>query len=406
MPAPQAILDLVERFDRNLPSYRSGQYNETQLRRVFLDPFFFIVLALLALAACNPQAPSPTPVSVAPATQEPATPFPADTDTPEPQLTNLPPQESVTPSAPTETGAAPSNAEAVCFTPANLLPFTFTPDSASILVRGMSGVQVFNLDTLQEERFLQAPQNILTAALSPDGDTLAWALEDNTIQLLRVPDQKILHTLPGHTDLVTKLRFSPDGELLVSAAHDGWVRVWNLQGEELRSFQPPGGVLGIGVSQDGSMLATVPFDGPVALWDLDTLAKIKDLGGTGGYDTSEAEFSADGQYVAASLATGLYLWRISDGELAWNEIKNGMVITFSPDGRYLAYSDIDDNSKVFLSTVDGLEIVHALAGHQGPVWGLFFSPDSQLLVSNDGLETRIWRVEDGSLRYIGKAACP
>jgi len=37
---PQAVLDLVERFNRNLQAYRSGQYNETQVRREFIDPFF------------------------------------------------------------------------------------------------------------------------------------------------------------------------------------------------------------------------------------------------------------------------------------------------------------------------------------------------------------------------------
>ena len=40
MPAPQAVLDLVERFARNRESYKSPSYNETQLRREFLDPFF------------------------------------------------------------------------------------------------------------------------------------------------------------------------------------------------------------------------------------------------------------------------------------------------------------------------------------------------------------------------------
>lgn len=40
MSAPAAILELVARFERNLEAYRSGQYNETQLRREFLDPFF------------------------------------------------------------------------------------------------------------------------------------------------------------------------------------------------------------------------------------------------------------------------------------------------------------------------------------------------------------------------------
>lgn len=40
MKAPQEIIALVERFDQNLDSYQSGKYNETQLRREFIDPFF------------------------------------------------------------------------------------------------------------------------------------------------------------------------------------------------------------------------------------------------------------------------------------------------------------------------------------------------------------------------------
>lgn len=39
MPAPQAIRDLIERFERNFDGYKSPQYNETQLRREFVDPF-------------------------------------------------------------------------------------------------------------------------------------------------------------------------------------------------------------------------------------------------------------------------------------------------------------------------------------------------------------------------------
>ncbi len=38
-----SIGELVERFDRNREAYLSGQYNETQLRREFLDPFFEIL---------------------------------------------------------------------------------------------------------------------------------------------------------------------------------------------------------------------------------------------------------------------------------------------------------------------------------------------------------------------------
>jgi len=40
MPAPEAVIALIERFERNREAYLSGQYNETQLRREFLDPLF------------------------------------------------------------------------------------------------------------------------------------------------------------------------------------------------------------------------------------------------------------------------------------------------------------------------------------------------------------------------------
>jgi len=40
MPAPQSILDLVARFEEHKETYKSSSYNETQVRRDFIDPFF------------------------------------------------------------------------------------------------------------------------------------------------------------------------------------------------------------------------------------------------------------------------------------------------------------------------------------------------------------------------------
>src|SRR5436190_20303416 len=37
---PKQVLELVDLFERNREAYRSPQYNETQLRHQFLDPFF------------------------------------------------------------------------------------------------------------------------------------------------------------------------------------------------------------------------------------------------------------------------------------------------------------------------------------------------------------------------------
>jgi len=99
-------------------------------------------------------------------------------------------------------------------------------------------------------------------------------VEDFSIQLIRISDKILLHTLTGHMDIIGKLSFSPNGDRLFSASHDTWVRVWDMEGNLIHAFQPPGAlgfpdeVLGIGISPDGTMLATIPFDGPVKLWDL------------------------------------------------------------------------------------------------------------------------------------------
>ncbi len=40
MRAPERIKELIETFNNNLNSYKKGNYNETQVRREFIDPFF------------------------------------------------------------------------------------------------------------------------------------------------------------------------------------------------------------------------------------------------------------------------------------------------------------------------------------------------------------------------------
>ncbi len=40
MPIPDILSELIERCDRNLDAYKSGRYNEAQVRREFIDPFF------------------------------------------------------------------------------------------------------------------------------------------------------------------------------------------------------------------------------------------------------------------------------------------------------------------------------------------------------------------------------
>jgi WD40 repeat protein len=345
----------------------------------------------VVLAACQPgqrlstaeNTPPPTPsqqATVVPETQQSAI---------EPLHTDLPPSPR-------------------CFPFEEVSPITFTPDSTSLVIKDRSGVRVLNLETL-EDNVLKASQELVSAALSPDGELLAWSLMDNTLQLIRMDDQTLVKTMEGHTLPTFKLRFSPTGDRLFSASYDTWVRVWDRNGEPLDAFQPtaandlPNDIQGIGISPDGTLLGSIPFDGPARVWNLATKREIADLGGTGGDVISDIAFSPDGQFVAADQAGHLSLWRTSDWNVVWTDITS-IAFAFSPGGRYLAYSDMSDNN-VSLHSLDESQPPRILQGNQFPIYELFYSPDGNWLAAA-GAGIQIWQAETGQLSFLGKAECP
>ncbi len=350
---------------------------------------------VLFISACTT---SPT-TTLAPITQ-----IPASVDTPVPSSTAIP-SPTVVP-LPTTTPSATIVPTGACFVTYQD-PFAFLPGTLQMLVRASEGVQIYDLHTMQEVKFLQAPSSLNdpVVALSPDGQKLAWALEDGTVQVVRIADQSVLASFSSEQVAPVKLEYSPTGETLYSVSHDGSVKSWDQAGTLLNALLPGFELVNIGISPDGQLLATIPFDGPVRLWKTSDFKWFRDLGGTGGYDTSDVAFSPDGQYLAADLATGLFVWSIPDAKEFLGSITptNSLAAAYSPDGSYLAYGDPNN---VIISSPDGLQLIRTLSGHQAPVFDLVFSPDSSLLVSADGQEIRVWRLADGQLLAIGKSACP
>ena len=52
---------------------------------------------------------------------------------------------------------------------------------------------------------------------------------DGVVRVWDTAKDDPLFTLPGHTDAVRRLAFSPDGLRLVTAGKDGDIRVWDLR---------------------------------------------------------------------------------------------------------------------------------------------------------------------------------
>jgi WD40 repeat protein len=114
-------------------------------------------------------------------------------------------------------------------------------------------------------------ENDVTAALSPDGKTVALA-NFNAIRLNDVASGKTLGLpMVGYYNTVSALAFSPDGKLLASGGVESGVRLWDSTTGQPFGSSLPGpsqGISGLAFSADGSQLVGVDGEGSIFVWDM------------------------------------------------------------------------------------------------------------------------------------------
>ena len=100
-----------------------------------------------------------------------------------------------------------------------------------------------------------------------------------------------------HTTKVSFLRFVPPDNRLLSASHDGTLRLWNRNGRLLQVLGANiGPITGADVTPDGKLIATTSYEGIVQLWNTDT-AKILSQFTAGNGNTRAVSISRDGTAV-------------------------------------------------------------------------------------------------------------
>ncbi|KAL2801694.1 hypothetical protein BJX63DRAFT_157636 [Aspergillus granulosus] len=152
---------------------------------------------------------------------------------------------------------------------------------------------------------------VSAVVFSPDGQTIASASNDHTIRLWDSVTGVKRHTLQGHTDWVHAVAFSPDGQTVASASNDHTVRLWNpatgVNRHTLQGHTAP--VYAVAFSPDGQTVASASWDGTVWLWDPALGVKRHTLYGHTEF-IRDVAFSLDGQTVAS--ASGDHTIRLWD----------------------------------------------------------------------------------------------
>ena len=196
---------------------------------------------------------------------------------------------------------------------------------------------------------------------------------------------------PAHEHAVSCLAYTPDGRGLASGGHDGLIHLWDAAGKAVQTCRGHRGrIRGIAFSADGKSLASASHDRTVKLWDVASGKETRTIA----LDEPVlcVAWAANGRLACGTAQNNLHLF---DGEkqqtLPLAEAVRA--VTFSADSKFLAASA---GRLVHVLNGQDLEKLHALAGPDGDVRVLAFSPDG-LTLAGAGYDPtiRLWDVTTG-----------
>ncbi|KIJ55996.1 hypothetical protein M422DRAFT_78458, partial [Sphaerobolus stellatus SS14] len=245
---------------------------------------------------------------------------------------------------------------------------------------------------------------VQSVAFSPDGKCIVSGSDNKTIQIWDAETgENVGEPLEGHTGGVVSVAFSPDGKHIVSGSYDKTIRIWNA--ETGKSVGGPleghtGGVGSVAFSPDGKHIVSGSSDNTIRIWDAETGKNMGEPLEGHTCCVGSVAFSPDGKHiVSGSFDQTIRIWDAETGENVGEPLKGhtGWVVSvaFSPDGKRIVSGSFDKTIRIWDSET-GENVGEPLKGHTGGVWSVAFSPDGKCIVSGSFDKTvRIWDAETG-----------
>jgi len=162
------------------------------------------------------------------------------------------------------------------------------------------------------------PKRTTALAFSPDGSILVLGGQGDDLFVRSVPEFDLIFNIEkAHSGFTLSTRFSPSGDLLVTAGYEQKLKFWDLESWSLQDEMPleNQGVQNLAFSTDGKTLA-VASDHLVTIVDVKKRQIIhrEKLAPKGVYNVA---FSPDGRWLASGAADKrLRIWGLGDDRSA------------------------------------------------------------------------------------------
>src|SRR4051812_38751657 len=152
----------------------------------------------------------------------------------------------------------------------------FSRSGKLLLAAGGTGAkagQIAVWDVMTGERFINVGgeyDTVLTADIRADQTQIAYGGPSRLIKIYSTKTGEIQHKIKKHTEWVTAVTFSPDGEMLATADRNGGISVWDPDSaQELYTLAGhKSGVTALNWRGDSKLLASSSEDGTVKLWEM------------------------------------------------------------------------------------------------------------------------------------------
>ncbi|KAJ7364051.1 ribosome biogenesis protein Sqt1 [Mycena albidolilacea] len=207
------------------------------------------------------------------------------------------------------------------------------------------------------QSFLNHGSSVFCVAGHPTEGLAASGGEDDLGYVWDITDGEVIVKLTGHTDSVTSVAWSTDGEMIATGGMDGKIRVWRRVGTEnyrtweiLTQLEGPDEVMFIRWHPKGSVLLAGSNDSTLWLWQLPSGNTMQVFAGhTGAVQCGE--FTPDGKRIVTACADGILI--------LWDPRSSTPVFKLTPnDARF----DLDGITSLGVNPSSTLAVVGGAAG--------------------------------------------